>query len=146
MADDVLLDVNVLVALVWPQHVHHRPAHAWLTAFDRRFATTPLTEAALVRFSLQPLVTDTVVTASEALSLLRGLRAHPQHRFLPDDSSLVANAVEVTGIVTSRQVADLHLVNLCASHGLVLLTFDRAIPAALSAADRRHVSVLSPSA
>ena len=132
----------MLLALVWPQHVHHGRAHDWLARFDGYFATTPITEAALVRLSLQPLVTDTTVTAAEALSLLAAIRAHPQHRFLPDDSSLTSSDIDLTGIATSRQVTDLHLVNLCASHGVVLVTFDRAIPAALGPADRRHVSVL----
>ena len=26
-----LLDVNVLIALVWPNHVHHEAARAWFT-------------------------------------------------------------------------------------------------------------------
>lgn len=24
-----LLDVNVLIALAWPTHIHHEAAHAW---------------------------------------------------------------------------------------------------------------------
>ena len=27
-----LLDVNVLVALAWPNHVHHTQAHRWFSA------------------------------------------------------------------------------------------------------------------
>lgn len=26
----VLFDVNLLIALAWPNHVHHRAGHAWL--------------------------------------------------------------------------------------------------------------------
>lgn len=142
MADDVLLDVNVLIALVWPQHLHHTQVHAWLAQHNGRFATTPLTEAALVRLSLQPFITGTAVTAAEALALLAGLRAHPQHHFVRDDSTLADPAISLTRFATTRQVTDLHLVNLCAVHELVLLTLDRAIPEALQEPDRRFVSVL----
>ena len=32
-----LLDVNVLIALAWPNHVHHAAAHTW-----SRFASASL--------------------------------------------------------------------------------------------------------
>ncbi len=142
MDDDVLLDVNVLIALVWPQHLHHAQIHTWLAHHHGRFATTPLTEAALLRLSLQPSVTGTHVTPAEALALLAGLRAHPKHHFVPDDSTLADPAITLTRFATTRQVTDLHLVNLCAGHELVLLTLDRAIPEMLQPPDRRFVSLL----
>lgn len=45
-----LLDVNVLVALFFPDHVHHDLAHDWFA--DHRhlgWATCPLTENGLIR-------------------------------------------------------------------------------------------------
>ena len=146
MADDALLDVNVLLALVWPQHLHHARAHSWFAEHDAHFATTPLTEDGVLRLSLQRAVTDTDVTPAEALALLTGLRAHPQHRFLADDSALASPVISLTRFATARQVTDLHLVNLCAANGFVLVTFDRAIPGALEPADRRYVSVLDSAA
>lgn len=142
MGNDVLLDVNVLVALVWPQHLHHARAHAWLAQHRARFATTPLTEAALVRLSLKRSVTDTDIAPAEALALLTGVRAHPQHLFVPDDSTLADPVISLRRFATTRQVTDLHLVNLCAVHGLVLLTLDRAVPEMIEPDDRRFVSVL----
>lgn len=47
-----LLDVNLLVALAWPNHVHHQAALGW---FQRNqaagWATCPLTESGFVRVS-----------------------------------------------------------------------------------------------
>jgi predicted nucleic acid-binding protein len=47
-----LLDVNVLIALAWPNHIHHRLASRW---FDRNrksgWATCPLTQSGFVRVS-----------------------------------------------------------------------------------------------
>ena len=50
-----LPDVNVLIALAWPNHVHHhpaRPARSWFAANrSTGWATCPLTEAGFVRIS-----------------------------------------------------------------------------------------------
>ena len=50
-----LLDVNVLVALFQPDHVHHELAHDWF-AENRRagWATCPITETGLVRLLANP--------------------------------------------------------------------------------------------
>ena len=50
-----LLDVNVLVALFDPAHVHHEAAHAWFGTHRRqRWATCALTENAFVRVVSNP--------------------------------------------------------------------------------------------
>ena len=47
-----LPDVNVLIALAWPNHVHHDPARSWFAAnLNTGWATCPLTEAGFVRLS-----------------------------------------------------------------------------------------------
>ncbi|REM93644.1 VapC toxin family PIN domain ribonuclease, partial [Mycobacterium tuberculosis] len=46
----VLLDANVLIALVVAEHVHHDAAADWLMASDTGFATCPMTQGSLVRF------------------------------------------------------------------------------------------------
>src|SRR5205807_1947335 len=53
-----LLDVNVLVALFDPDHVHHEPAHRWFA--EQRgtgWATCPLTENGLLRVLTHPAYT-----------------------------------------------------------------------------------------
>ena len=50
-----LLDVNVLIALTWPNHVHHDAARSWFTEVrNTGWATCPLTEAGFVRISCNP--------------------------------------------------------------------------------------------
>jgi predicted nucleic acid-binding protein len=45
-----LLDVNVLVALFDPDHVHHEIAHDWFAEEGRDgWSTCPLTEAGFIR-------------------------------------------------------------------------------------------------
>lgn len=136
-----LPDVNVLVALTSSAHQHHRRAHAWLATVTT-FATTPLTECGLVRLLLNPAVVGQRVTVRQAIDVLRGVRAHERATFLPDASSLAAGAVDLIGLVGHRQVTGFHLVNLVASQGGVLATFDRRILQSLAAADHGLVDVL----
>ena len=139
----VLLDVDVLVALSWPQHVHHARAHAWFDAHEGAWATTPVTESALVRLSTTPAVVGRRVMMSEALGALRAIRSVPRHEFWPDDASFGQPRVDLARLATRRQVTDVHLVNLAAGRSGVLGTFDASIADALEPADR-HVVLLLP--
>ena len=49
----ILLDANVLIALVVADHVHHDAAESWLDRDDFVFATCPATEGSLVRLLLR---------------------------------------------------------------------------------------------
>ena len=51
-----LLDVNVLIALTWPNYVHHEAAQSWFTnARTIEWATCSLTEAVFVCISCCPI-------------------------------------------------------------------------------------------
>lgn len=139
----VLLDVNVLVSLVWDQHVHHALAHRCFAAHRTAWATTPVTESGLVRLLLTRAVTGREVTGSEALGVLGALRSQPGWRFLPDGSSFADSSLDLTVLMGRRQVTDLHLVDVAARSGARLVTFDAAILPTLHPSDRRHVLVWS---
>jgi uncharacterized protein len=116
----VLLDANVLIALLVADHVHHPAAEAWLAALDDNFATCPVTQGSLVRLLIregQP--------AAAAQAIIRETTADPRHEFWPDD---VAYAdVPVRGIIGHRQVTDAYLAQLARSRQARLATFDRAV-------------------
>lgn len=140
-----LLDLNVLIALCWPQHVHHDRAHGWfdtILAGGLPWATTPLTEAGFLRLSTNRAVVGEPVPMSQAIATLTAIRNLPGHRFAVDRSSLARPLVALTRLATSRQVTDAHLVNLAAETGLVLATLDRGIEELLEPADRTHVFLL----
>ncbi len=136
-----LPDVNVLLALVAEQHEHHAAAHRWFRDAGS-WATTPLTEAGLVRLILNPVVVGASYDAGLAIRILRQLRMQGDHRFLPDASSLTDAAIDLAALVGHRQVTDFHLVNLAASQGAVLTTFDARLLASLAPADQRWVSII----
>jgi toxin-antitoxin system PIN domain toxin len=137
-----LLDLNVLIALAWPQHIHFARAHAWFAVRQSAWMTTPLTETGFIRLSTNPSVVSERISMADALALLSRMRAVAGHVFLPDATSLADPVVALAAVATSRHVTDAHLVNLAASSDARLATFDRGIEQMLAVDDRRHVLVL----
>ena len=83
-----LPDVNVLIALAWPNHVHHAAARRWFEACGRDgWATCPLTEAGFVRVSCNPSVVRHTVTPLDAIGVLERLTRLESHIFWPLDQS-----------------------------------------------------------
>jgi len=122
-----LLDVNVLLALAWPNHQHHGAAHAWFhREASRGWATCALTQLAFIRLSSNPAYTPASVTPREAASLLARLTAHAAHHYwatLAEPASL--DFVRALG---HQQVADAYLVSVAERHQGRLVTFDRRTP------------------
>jgi len=135
-----LLDINVLIALAWPNHVHHTAATAWFGARPStdRWATTPLTEVGFVRVSSNRLVVATAVPPGDALTLLQAMCDWSDHEFWPDDVRLRDSGSGPTP-ATSRQVTDAHLLALVRGRGGRLVTFDGGV--AELAGDRRQMLV-----
>jgi len=125
----VLPDVNVLVALVWPNHVHHERVHEWLGKHrNQPWATCPLTQSGFVRVSSNRQVTPAAKSPREALALLEMMVAHPRHRFLTDDVSIADRRwIGAEKLITYRQVTDAHLLALALKNRAQLLTLDRTI-------------------
>lgn len=139
-----LLDVNLLVALAWPNHVHHRPALDWFSRHQEDgWATCPLTQSGFVRISSNPQVVSEARTPAEAILLLRRILALPHHEFWYDDVSLAAPAfLEEVRLVGHRQVTDAHLLRLAAQRGGRLATLDGRIRNLLPP-DRNPAELLS---
>ena len=117
----VLLDANVLIAVVLEGHVHHERADAWL-ASQRRFATTCLTQGALLRVHMQ-LAKDR--SAAAAWSVLQKLAAHPRHEFWDDGFSYLD--VPHRHLQGPKQVTDAWLAELARRRRGRLATFDSAL-------------------
>lgn len=140
-----LLDINVLIALAWPNHVHHREAVEWFRGRAvNAFRTCPMTQAGFVRISSNPSFTPAAVTPRDALALLRLVTDLPGHEFWPDNLPLAAAFEDAAPLATHRQVTDGYLLALAASHGGVLATLDRGIaPLARRAPETLEVILLN---
>ncbi len=116
----VLLDANVLIALLVDDHVHHVATENWFAALTGNFATCPVTQGSLLRLLIregQPTVT--------ARAVLAGTTADPRHEFWPDDVRYTD--VPTQGIVGHRQVTDAYLAQLARARRSRLATFDQAM-------------------
>jgi toxin-antitoxin system PIN domain toxin len=123
-----LLDTNVLIALAWPNHVHHREALDWFTSkAASAFRTCPITETGFVRISSNPAFTPAAVTPGEALDLLARITKLPGHGFWPDDLPLTGAFPAEIVLGHHRHVTDSYLLALAAAHDGVVGTLDRGL-------------------
>ena len=144
-----LLDVNVLVALFDPDHVHHEIAHDWFA--DHReagWATSPITENGFVRVLSNPAYGGEVTRAADVLDRLREFRASGHHHFWPDVVSLADQTLFRAGHLRGhRQLTDVYLLGLATRMKGRLATFDRSMPVdAVVGADPKAVAAIGPAA
>lgn len=120
----ILLDGNVLVALIDRAHVHHEAAVRWFGEQSGMFATCPITQGTLMRMLLR---FGAAPDGHAAASVLRALGEHPRHVFWPD--ALGYADIGWAGVLGHRQVTDRYLVALARHHGGRVATFDRGLAA-----------------
>ena len=128
MSQPALLDVNFLIALFDPDHVHHDAAHAWFGANRASgWASCPLTENGLVRILSNPAYSPSAERPVDVAARLATFRDSGDHAFWPDDVSLCdPRAFEL--VVGQRQLTDVYLLGLAVRHDGRLATFDRSVP------------------
>ena len=137
-----LLDVNVLVAWGWSDHVDHERTAAWIASTGKRKAakllTSAIPELGFVRISVQR--TAGHVTVKEASETLAGMVAAlgTRHALLADDQG-ARHFPEWCS--SASRTTDAHLLRLAATHGAQLATLNTGISGAflipaLAAEDR----------
>ncbi len=139
-----LLDVNVLIALTWPHHVHHNAARSWFAGVrGNGWATCPLTEAGFVRVSCNPSAVKGSVTVLDAIALLGRLRRLESHAFWALDHSITALPPGILSRIQGyRQITDAVLLGLAAQRGGRLATFDTGMADLLAEAERDWVETI----
>ncbi len=144
MSGVALLDVNVLVALFDPGHVHHDAAHDWFAdnAADG-WATCPVTQAGFLRV-LSALGSPELRPAVLA-EHLRKFCASPGHAFWPDAVALTDATLFDLSFASHRNLTDIYLLGLARKKRGRLATFDRTIPlGAVVGAGRDLLEVIAP--
>ncbi len=140
----VLLDVNVLIALAWPNHVHHVAARAWFE--ERRedgWATCPLTEAGFVRVSCNPSIVQHSVTPLDAIGVLERLIQLGAHTFWPLDQSILRLPESIGSRLQGyRQVTDAVLLAAAMQRNGQLATLDAGIEGLVSEEERAYLCVV----
>ena len=139
-----LLDVNVLIALAWPLHVHHAIAHAWFEKLGHKsWSTCPLTQLAFVRISSNPKIISTAVSPRAAVQALGEMIELAGHVFWADDlrvNDLASFAS--SALVGHRQVTDAYLIELAKRRKGKLATLDAGLADLLPQSERAKYVVL----
>lgn len=139
-----LLDVNLLIALAWPSHVHHAAAHAWFGRHAARgWATCPITQCGFVRISSNPAIASIEVSPRQALAVLRQIIGQPHHHFWNDDILLCDEEYIHSELIAGhRQITDAYLLGLAIRHGGHLATLDKGIRSLLTASTRDALELI----
>ncbi|HUY26911.1 MAG TPA: TA system VapC family ribonuclease toxin [Candidatus Binataceae bacterium] len=131
-----LLDVNVLIALFDPSHVHHEAAHGWFGKNRKSgWATCALTENAFARVLSNPAYPGSRTTVQDAAARLGTLCSDRQHVFWNDSVSIREEGrFGWSHVQGHRQLTDVYLLALAVAKQARLATFDSTI--SLRAVDR----------
>jgi len=141
-----LLDVNVLLAIVWPHHVDHAAAVAWFAEFGHQaWASNPLTQIGVLRLLTNPAVTQSAMTADTALAAVAAATRNQGHEFWPLDFDIAAVLLPMAGKISGHQqwTDALLLSHAMRRHG-VLVTFDSALKQLAAGGLENHLLVLKP--
>jgi len=126
-----LLDVNIIIALLDPDHAFHERAHKWWGANSSRgWASCPLVENGVVRIMSNPNYSRKArFTPPDLIGRLEKLTAQSNHEFWPDEISLRDEKLFASDrIHSSKQIGDLYLLALATKRRGRLVTFDQGIP------------------
>lgn len=140
-----LLDINVLIALTWPNHVHHDVAQSWFTKIrSEGWATCPLTEAGFVRISCNPSAVKQAATPADAIRLLGKLRELESHSYWTMDRSIVDLPPGILRRIQGyRQISDAVLLALAIQYRGQLATFDSGFASLLAREELNAVHIIA---
>jgi toxin-antitoxin system PIN domain toxin len=142
-----LLDVDVLVALFDPAHLHHESAHEWFGSNRRSgWATCPITENGFARVVSHPSYPGHKVTVGDALERLGTFTDSEDHHFWPDSTSLRRRSRIDTSLLEGHdRIRGAYLLLLAVENEGRLATFDDAVPLrAIPQASPEQIVILSP--
>jgi len=139
-----LFDVNVLLALLQPDHVHFDRAQQWWKANEKHgWASCPLTQNGFVRILSKQTYPRPLPTA-EAIVRLVEQTERTDHIFWADDLSIADKAMfDPTGILGPNQITDVYLLALAVKNGGRFATLDQGLSLrAVRGAEPRHLAVI----
>ena len=139
-----LLDVNVLIALLDADHLHHRSATQWLSRnIAPGWASCAITQNGCVRIMAQPGYPNPLPAAQVAARLAEATRTQ-HHLFVASNVSLLdPDHFDTAQLLGHRQVTDAYLLGLAVAHGMRVVTFDASVALrVVRGATAAHVVIL----
>ena len=123
-----LLDLNALIGLGDPNHVHHPAIERWfLSSGKQDWGVCPITDSGFVRVTTNAAYRSTR-TIAQATAVLADFATHPGYRYWPISDPWIELAAPFLGrIFGHQQITDSYLLGLALKHNGVLVTFDKGI-------------------
>ncbi len=125
-----LLDVNAVLALLDPMHVHHEAAQQWyVSRSPLRIIFCSHVENGVIRIASRPKYPNCLGTSAKVRDALVKFREQVNVTHCSKEISLLDPKILLKpGLLTPSHVTDLYLLALAAANGIRLATFDRRIP------------------
>ena len=133
-----LLDVNVLVALAWPNHQFNAAARRRFVPSPHQWATCAITQIGFIRLSSNPSAVIPAKTPRAAAGQLARIIDDPRHSFLETMPPPASRSF--TNILGPGQVTDAYLLQVAKFHDAVFVTFDKRMRSIV--ADDQFVEIL----
>lgn len=136
-----LLDVNVLIALAEPKHVHHQAVMRWFNTPGLDWGLCAFSEAGFLRVATNSNAGS--YTVKESTAVLTAWASHPGYRFWPITEGWATLAAPFQQRVFGhQQITDAYLLGLAVKEHGVLVTLDKAIKFLAGAEFSKNVLVL----
>ena len=141
----LLLDVNVLVALLDEAHIHHAVAQNLIAQPKLKIATCALTENGVLRVLNLPGYSSYGPAGFEAVrTQLAQLCQDMDHEFWPCDVTLKDDSkIDWSRVMGHNQITDVYLLALAVAHDGTLATLDHRVAiSAVRGAQAKHLQLL----
>jgi len=124
-----LLDVNILIALAWPSHIHHALVYNWFQKIKGKgWCTSTVTELGFIRISSNPKIIEDAVTPLDAQLFLVELKKSGKHHFAGNSlNQVISEKIPSHLMVGHRQVSDFHLMSIAIEEACQLITLDKSL-------------------
>jgi len=125
-----LPDVNTLLALLDPMHVHHEAAHHWYASQSPlRIMLCSHVENGVIRVASQPKYPNCLGTGARVREALANFARQVKAESCTAEVSLLDDGILLKPeLLTPSRITDLYLLALAAANGIRLATFDQRIP------------------
>lgn len=138
------MDVNVLVAILSRKDPRHPAAIRWFEQHGHHdWLTCPIVENGTLRILTNPKSSINPVSFAQAAEMLESLYPLGQHRFIPEDISLLDHSLLDRAVnITHKQSTDVYLLALAVRHHATFATFDRNVASRAVTHGSEHLLVL----
>lgn len=124
----MLLDVNCLLAVAWPNHQLHDSVCLW---FEKQgplgWRSCAVTELGFIRLSSNPAFTSAHVRPPAAVQLLDELRKFGRHSYLESPSPCRFENMKHSSVQGHKQTTDCYLIALAQSVECQLASIDKRL-------------------